>query len=123
MDLNEILKRFALIADLSTEEAAIWSPICNDAMLELTHKLKSDADTDANAWRLNAAAASLAFYRYTLYRASGSGMDAFSAGDIKITPEKQIAVKAAYAAWCEARNELADLLVDDEFLFEQVRIS
>ena len=121
MNIQEILMRFALIADLNLEEAAPWLPICSEAAEEIRGQLKNAADEATHARRLTAAAAALAFYRYTLYRASGSGMDTFSAGDVKITSDKKNSVQIAQSVWCNARNTVSDVLKDDGFLFEQVK--
>ena len=112
--------RFALIANLTLEEAMIWSPICSDAAEDIKLKLKSDTDIEANSRRLTNAAAAFSFYRYTLYRASGTGMNGFVAGDIKIEGNSDVSVKTAVTVWNDAKRNIADLLEDDEFVFRQV---
>ena len=120
MDIQEILERFAMIANLTLEEASPWCRICEDAMCEIESSLKPDADKATSERRLNIAAAALGFYRYVLYRASGSGMDAFSAGDINIKSDKKSSVETAYKVWQEAKGNIADLLKDDNFLFGRI---
>lgn len=121
MDIQQVLSRFSLIANLKTEEAQPWLPICNEAIDYVLEHLKPHVNEEKDSRRLITAAAALAFYRYSLYRASGSGMDSFSAGDIRITENKKETVQSAFAVWCEAKGAISDLLLDDQFLFEKVK--
>lgn len=120
MNLEEILMRFALIANLTLEEASVWMPICSDAAEDIKLKLKSGIDIDTNSRRLTTAAAALSFYKYTFYRASGVGMNNFVAGDIKIENDTNASIKTAATVWEDARRGIADLLVDEDFVFRQV---
>lgn len=122
MDVQEILLRFALIADLGQEEAAPWISICSEAADEIRSLLKDLLTEADNSTRLNAAAAALTFYRYTLYRASGAGMNDFSAGDIKVISDKKTTVEMALRIWIDAKKTIMDLIDDNEFLAEQVKI-
>lgn len=122
MNVQEILMRFALIANLNLEEAAPWISICSEAEQELRALLKDASLEQANSMRLNAAAAALAFYRYTLYRASGSGMNDFSVGDIKVVEDKKTSVELAKRIWEESKLTVLDIIVDNEFLVGQVKI-
>ena len=83
-------------------------------------KLKSGIDIDTNSRRLTTAAAALSFYRYALYRASGVGMNNFVAGDIKVESDTDASVKTAATVWGDAKKGIADLLVDEDFVFRQV---
>ena len=120
MNIQEILERFALIANLTLEEASPWYRTCEDAMYEIESKLKPNVDKETNGRRLNIAAAALGFYKYVLYRASGCGMDSFSAGDINIKSDKKTSVDMAYKVWQDAKRNVADILEDDNFLFERI---
>lgn len=120
MNLEEILMKFALIANLTLEEASPWMPICSDAAEDIKLKLKSGIDIDTNSRRLTTAAAALSFYKYTLYRSSGVGMNSFVAGDIKIENDTNASIKAAFTVWEDAKKSIADLLVDEDFVFRQV---
>ena len=40
MNLDEIVMRFALVANLTLEEATLWVPICSDAAEDIKIKLK-----------------------------------------------------------------------------------
>lgn len=120
MNLDEIVMRFALVANLTLEEATLWVPICSDAAEDIKIKLKKNVDLELNSRRLTSAAAALSFYRYTLYRASGTGMNGFTAGDIKIEDNSNTSIKTAVAVWKDAKKNIADLLEDEEFVFKQV---
>ncbi len=120
MDIQEVLKRFAMIASLTVEEAAPWITLCEDCICEIKKHVKKGVDLENKERQLNAAAAALSFYKYTLYRASGAGMDSFTAGDISIKSEKKTSVQMAYNVWTEARSCVCDLLEDDGFIFERI---
>ncbi len=120
MDLQEILERFSIITNLSMDEVSPWIPLCEDASQEIERNLKEGANTGENSRRLNAAVAALAFYRYVLYRASGGGMESFTAGELRIRTNSQVNVKIAYEVWMGAKSAIADLLVDDNFMFERI---
>ncbi len=120
MNLQDVLIKFALIADLTLEEAAPLSPICSDAVDEITVKIKDGVDNEINSRRLTAAAAALSFYKYSLYRASGAGMGGFTAGDIKVESQSDASVKSALSVWAEAKDSIADLLADKDFVFRRV---
>ena len=120
MNAEEVLKRFAVMADLSLEESSPWVDFCADAAEDILLQLKDGVDIEANERRLTSAAASLSFYRYTLYRASGEGMNSFSVGDVKVTQNKKDSVNSAYQAWCNQRDNISDLIEDDHFLFRMV---
>lgn len=120
MDLQEVLDRFGLIANLSSDEVAPWEPICEDSILEIESHLKENIDQEANSRRLEAAAAALSFYKYSLYRASGSGMESFTAGELRIKTNSTESVKIAYKVWQEAKSSICDLLIDENFIFERI---
>lgn len=120
MDLQEILTRFALIANLNLEEAAPWITICNEAASQLRSKLKDPDSEDKNSERLNAAAAALSFYKYTIYRSSGLGMNNFSIGDIRINSDSKISIDTAKSILDDAMSDIHDLLLDNDFLFKRM---
>lgn len=121
MKLQDVLERFALISGLTLEETEPWAAVCNEAVEEIRSKLKSDVVEADNDRRLNAAAAALSFYRYTLYKSSDLGIGNFSVGDISVNSENKFSMQNATFVWNEARSMVADLLEDDLFFFERVR--
>ncbi len=120
MDLQEVLDRFGLIANLSPDEVTPWVPICEDSILEIESHLKENVDEESNSRRLEVAAAGLSFYKYSLYRASGSGMESFTAGELRIKTNSTENVTIAYKVWQEAKSSIYDLLVDENFVFERI---
>lgn len=120
MELQNIVKRFSIIANISFKEAFPWTGICEEAADEIRAHLKSSVNESDHSRRLSAAAAALAFYRYVLYRASGGGMQSFTAGEIRIKADAKTSVKMALAVWKDAKHAIADLLNDDDFMFETV---
>lgn len=120
MNTQEVLERFLLIANLSINESAKWTPICSDAVAEIESKLKTDIDKIQNGRRLTAAAAALSFYKYIIYNAAGSGVESFSAGDISIKENTSQKIELASSIWNESKILISDLLRDDNFYFEQV---
>ncbi len=120
MNLQDIVKRFSIISNLSLEEAFPWTQVCEEAAEEIRLHLKKGVDENEHHRRLDAAAASLAFYRYVLYRASGGGMESFTAGEIRIKTDAKTSVKMALAVWKDAKHSISDLLNDDEFIFETI---
>ncbi len=120
MDIQEIIERFALMANLSLEKASQFTYICNDAKSEIESKLKEETNTEDNSGRLNVAAATLSFYKYTCYKVSNLPAESISAGDINIKENSERTMKIAYRMWAEAKATIADLLRDDDFTFRRV---
>lgn len=120
MELQNIVKRFSIIANLSFEEAFPWTEVCEESYDEIKSHLKSGVDENEHHRRLEAAAAALSFYRYVIYRASGEGMESFTAGEIKIKADAKTSVKIALTVWKDAKRSIADLLNDDDFAFEAI---
>ena len=118
LDIQKILERFSLISSLPMEEAVGYTALCSDAAGELVRRLRGVVNEE-NASRLQAAAASLAFYRYAMYQAA-NGED-FTVGDITVSSGRNDKVKLAREIWLEAQREISDLLEDDGFVFRGVK--
>ncbi|WP_283610136.1 hypothetical protein [Faecalispora anaeroviscerum] len=117
MNPEAILERFLCLSGLSPEEAQPWQGLCGEAMQELNARVLPGAESGAAL--LNAAAAALAFYRYSAAQSSGPESD-FSAGEIRVV-KSAAGMEAAHRLWREARRSAAPYLRDDEFFFGQVR--
>ena len=122
MRLSDVINRFALISRLEPEAVSKWTVLCVDAVQYLRQRLRSDAElTEENMMRLANAAASLAYYKYTLYEPSAA-VRSFTAASLAVNmgeDEKQ----RAKALWKEEQQLLSDLLkTDDDFCFKGVRI-
>lgn len=120
MNLQSVIERFSIVAKLSIEETSPWIDLCKDSTEEIERNLKSDVDIELNSRRLESAAAALSFYKYTLYRASASGMESFSAGELKIKNDCNSSVRIASTIWREAKKSISDLLKDTDFAFERI---
>lgn len=117
MNVQEVLSRFALLAGLTAEESAPWLPVCGEAVQEINGRVKTGVDTVSQSGRLCVLAAAFAFYRYTLYRGSGAGMESFQAGDVTVSSDWQKNVQTAREMWNETAACAADLLQDSGFIF------
>ena len=120
VNLQTILEHFVLISGIPEDEVAEYIPMCEDAQEEITSNLKSNADTSAYERKLNVAAATLAFYKYTLCRASGGNAESFTAGELRIKNNLQSNVNMAYRLWSEAKKAISPLIQDTDFFFERV---
>ena len=118
LNIQEILERFALISGLPMEEAVCYTVLCADAAGDLTRRLGGSAGREAVS-RLEAAAASLAYYRYAMYQAAGA--EDFTVGDIAVSGGGSDKIRLAREVWLEAEREIADLLPDDGFVFRGVK--
>ena len=122
MRLNDVINRFALISRLEPDVVSKWTVLCVDAMQYMKQRLRSDADLcEENMMRLANAAASLAYYKYTLYEPSAA-VKTFTAASLAVSlgeDEKQ----RAKALWQEEQRLVADLVrIDDDFCFKGVRV-
>lgn len=116
MDIEDVFERFALMADLSAEEAEKYKPLCMDAAAEIERNAKTN-DKKAQGI-LCAAAAALCLYRWALVSAS-SMCESFSAGDIRVTKSREN-ISAAKEIWIELKTAAAPYLNDDGFIFEGI---
>ncbi|MDO4476841.1 MAG: hypothetical protein Q4B93_02615 [Clostridia bacterium] len=120
MNLQTILERFVLISGIPENEVCEYIPMCEDAQEEIASNLKSGADISAYERKLNVAAATLAFYKYTLCRASGGNAESFAAGELRIKNNLQSNVNMAYRLWMEAKKAISPILEDTDFFFERI---
>ena len=115
MDIDEIMKRFALLAGLTEEDAADWRPLCEDALVRIQSQCREDVDTAEQSGLLCAAVSALAFYQYSL-RSTVAETEDFTAGDIRIT-QKTGGSSGAKELWEDAREQIVPLLRDTAFFF------
>ena len=119
MDIDEIMKRFAVLAGLTEEDAATWRFLCEDALVRIRSQCREDADAAEQSGLLCAAVSALAFYQYSL-RNSVTGTEDFTAGDIRIS-QKNDSCSSAKALWEDAREQIAPLLRDPSFYFSATK--
>ncbi len=120
MDTEKIVERFALLSSLTLEEASTFTYICNDAKNEIISKLLPDTDLTLHSEWLIAAAAALSLYRYMQLKALNQTTESFSAGDITVKENMNQAVKIAFDIWLNEKAKIADLLIDNDFVFWRV---
>ena len=115
MDIDEIMKRFAALAGLTEEDAAVWQPLCEDALVRIQSQCREDVDTAEQSGLLCAAVSALAFYQYSL-RSTVTETEDFTAGDIRIT-QKTSSNNGAKELWEDAKEQIAPLLKSPLFYF------
>ena len=108
MNLEIVVQRFSVIANIEIEDSSKWIPICGESMEEIKMHLKEGVDEEKNAHRLEVAAAALALYKYTLFTATTLTTESFTAGEIKIKTDPNTSVKMATNVWQEAKKSLSD---------------
>ncbi|MBQ9742440.1 MAG: hypothetical protein IJV88_02040 [Ruminococcus sp.] len=120
MRLNQVIDRFALVSGLCGEELSRWTPLCVDAMNQVSKMLRPNmTPSEADSLRLSAFAGVLAYYKYTLY--SRGGIKAFTAGSLSITEEDDKS-RRAKLLWEAERESVADLIAPEGFFFGRVRV-
>lgn len=120
LDIQEVLERFSIIAGLNIDQAVPWTALCSESIEEIGMHVKEGVDALKNSRRLGAAAAALTFYRYIMYKACGGGLESFTAGDISVKNDKRASLQIAFTVWRDARSSVADLLDDEDFIFERI---
>lgn len=123
MNPEKVLERFAIIANVPITEDSPWILLCEDACNDILAHIKDSVDVSEHSRRLAVAAASLAFYRYALYNSANGAAESFSAGELRIKTDAKSTVKLAYTVWAEAKHNIADLLKDDDFIFERIGLN
>ena len=118
MNLEIVVQRFSVIANIEIEDSSKWIPICGESMEEIKMHLKEGVDEEKNAHRLEVAAAAL--YKYTLFTATTLTTESFTAGEIKIKTDPNTSVKMATKVWQEAKKSISDLIKDEGFVFERI---
>ena len=120
MDLTKVLENFLLISGINQNKSSIYMPIIKDSIKKLTSKLKSKTIKDEDKSRLNYAAAIFAFYKYLIFEKSKTNTESFTAGNISIKTNIDAKLNAAKDIWLSEKEEILDLLKDDEFSFKSV---
>ncbi len=120
MNLQIVLEKFSVISNIDINDCSKWIPLCKESINEIKNNLRSDVDENANAYRLETAAAALSLYKYALYSYASMKAESFSAGELKIKIDPNKCIKMAQKAWIEARNSISDLLKDESFVFERI---
>ncbi|MGN0519083.1 MAG: hypothetical protein ACI4II_10215 [Acutalibacteraceae bacterium] len=116
MDLNRIIARFAVLADLSIAQTSDFTDICTDSMNHIDSITAITEPSEADISMLEGAAAALSFYKYTLFLMGSGSARGFSAGDFSLDG-LGAAADHALALWMQAKKEISHLIRDDDFTF------
>ena len=116
MDLNKIIARFAVLADLSISQTSAFTDICSDSMGYISKITAIDEPTESDIGMLEGAAAALSFYKYTLFLMGSGSARGFSAGDFSLDG-LGAAADHALSLWMQAKKEISHLIKDDDFTF------
>lgn len=124
MNIGKILERFSIMAELDLDDASQWIGLMEESAAEIKSQLKEDINESEYEDRLNAAAAVLSFYKYTLCLTSRSAVfstsDGISMVTASITDRKNM-ISAASSAWKSTRASISNILKDPGFIFQGVR--
>lgn len=119
VDYEQVLERFITLTGMDEDTAIKWQWLCNDAIISIANRLKSNVNADESCGRLSAAAAALAFYNYTVLKGDDK-ISSFKAGDVTIGFSNSLSVDGL-TLWQQAERSVADLLTDDSFIFKRVK--
>ncbi len=122
IDVSLVTERFLLLASLSAADETVEA-LCQSGAERVEHMVKENADLSDS--RLINAAASDAFYQWSLINKAGAKDDfkSFRAGDITVQNDVGVSLDAARIIRDEAFETAADLLDDRDFYFGEVLIN
>ena len=123
MRLNEVIRRFSLVSGLEGEDLSRYAPLCADAISQVKARMVVSLETlgDEDVRRLEACAAALGFYKYTLISSDGA-VDSFEAGNLRVRMGEN-AVERAKMMLFEEQKAVSDIACfDDDFALKGVRI-
>lgn len=120
MNNQLIVQKFALMANLTIDEASSWAETCFECASKVnSKKIPGISQDDENIFLVPLAAA-MAFYSYNLYKASNLNEEDFKVGDISVRKNTNANVNFAKQALENALASAAHYLRDDDFAFWQV---
>ena len=123
MNIEKIIEKFSIMADISLDEAAQWSSLIEETANEIKNQLKDGLNETDYEGSLNSAAAVLTFYKYTLFVTSRSMSFSISGGistAASITDRRNM-LAAARTSWENTRASMSNILKDPEFIFQGVK--
>lgn len=122
MNVQDVLKRFSLLANLDEKDASDWITLCSDAASYIMSKVKTNITlTHSDYLTLSYVASCLAFYRYELYNATRNACSgSFSVGDISVRSVDKYSALHAEKVYKEALASASNLLQDSDFAFVKV---
>ncbi|SDN83342.1 hypothetical protein [Acetanaerobacterium elongatum] len=121
MQTEEILRQFALLAGLTPKEAQNYQALAELIQTETAGRVRPNTNLAANAQRLNMLCAAGLCCRYVLLK-SAQGGGSVTLGDVSVHSAPQQEAEAARRLLQEYAAACADILADDGFVFEQVKV-
>ncbi len=121
MNNQLIVQKFAQIANLTIDEASNWAETCFECARKISNKKVPGISQDDENTFLVPLAATMAFYNYSLFKASNLNEGNFKVGDISVSKNTNAIINFAKQALENALADAAPYLRDDDFTFKQVK--
>lgn len=118
MSLKDVINRFALVSGLEQEEISKWVFVIVDCIKYFESRIGNVNVDGLMLSRLTHACAVYAYYKYSLFSFANASTK-FKAGDVEITSAESITEKA-HIMWQQEKEEVADIIDFDDFLFLKV---
>ncbi len=122
LNQNSVFERFAVLTNLTDEEAARYLSFSASAKVSIERLLKREIADENELYLVTDCAAKKAFYDYTLLCASTPRIFSTTTGSVFARLADDVTVDNAKNLWLEAMSLLPkDLISDSEFVFSGVR--
>ena len=119
MNIEKIIEIFSRLSGMDSEEAVKFSFICDSALEYILSHLKQGTDARNSCGRLEFAAATLAYYRYTLWSLT-DGCDNIKIGEISVSSSGPKQLESTQKLCSTAFEDIADIFDTGVFFFEGV---
>ena len=120
MNINDVVKRFIAISEISDTSLDKWLPLCSEAYEFIKSRIKKSQLSKGEEIRLCNATAVYAYYKYCLYN-SKTDIKSFTAGDVRIDNSELLA-QSAKSLWEYESECISDLIDNGSFAFERIKI-
>lgn len=117
MNIENVTERFALLANLDSDELPRWGVLISDAVAYVQAHCTVASPNRAQNERLEALAAAYAMRLYSMH--TDEGLTQFVAGDVRLTSSADRGKNAA-GLWDELVSANSDLIHTGGFLFGRV---
>ncbi len=118
MNRDNILNIFARLTQLDPDEVMPYSFLCDSARRYVASHIKEGADVSGYSGGMEFAAAALAFYRFLLWGLCGDSN--IRIGEVQLEFSEREILKSAQQLCREAFDDLHDILITDDFVFERI---
>lgn len=117
MSIENVCRRFAVLAGLDGEELPQWTTLAEDACAFVQARCVAPAPDSEQTARLEMLAAAYMLRLYSL--CGGNRLSQFVAGDVRLTSSADTAQRAEQL-WRELAAANADLVKTDGYIFGRV---